>query len=353
VPGAVACLLLGAGACSAGHEPVPSAPPLGQVGNVGLEPVEVGGAGPLAPTISIDPSVACQAPPVSDPIFAAQVFDMSRPARRELFSWTTAEQAAALRQDKQLFTHVEAQGLGPGFAFIYLQQLSVDSTRSERAQLASILSGELFAKKRYAWTEPWATRMGWPGEDYGDQLLRIVLKPEAWVVLVQGGELVVIDQDNASVPLAQAIANPQRLGAIFYRKDAQVGGPECFSTFTSGSNGYREFILGNLAMVEEWSIGTQAIRDRLTANIEQLTRFLARIRSCPVVSSGARWNHDVSCSWGSELSLPLSDVTAYQQALAIPSDLYLPVPAQLAAMIETLQGDLFEPDPLRVNPGSL
>jgi len=72
-----------------------------------------------------------------------------------------------------------------------------------------------------------------------------------------------------------------------------------------------------------------------------------------VVSSGARWNHDVSCSWGSELSLPASDVTAYQQALAIPSDLYLPVPAQLAGIIETLQGDLFEPDPLLVTPGSM
>ena len=42
----------------------------------------------------------------------------------------------------------------------------------------------------------------------------------------------------------------------------------------------------------------------------------------------------------------------YDEALAIPSPNYLPAPAQIATMIETLQGDLFEPDPLVVTPGS-
>jgi hypothetical protein len=31
--------------------------------------------------------------------------------------------------------------------------------------------------RRFAWPYPWATLMGWPGETYGDRLLRIELKP--------------------------------------------------------------------------------------------------------------------------------------------------------------------------------
>jgi hypothetical protein len=286
-------------------------------------------------------------------VFAAQFFDSSRPARRELYSWTTDEQAAIARRDKELFTLVEAQGLGPGFAFVFLQQLATGGTDPEQAQLATLLTGDLFAKKRYAWTEPWATRMGWPGEDYGNQLLRIVLKPEAWVVVVDGATLRVLDQHNEPVSLAQAIANPQRLGAIFYEKGARLGGPVCNSSFTSGSNGYREFILGNLAMVEEWSLGTAAIRDRLTANIDQLTRFLERIRSCPSLVSGAQWNRSVCCNWQTPAGqLARTELFTYQQALAIPSLNYLPQPAQIASLIATLQGDLFELDPMVVASGS-
>ncbi|MEO6602169.1 MAG: hypothetical protein ABIQ16_19970 [Polyangiaceae bacterium] len=42
----------------------------------------------------------------------------------------------------------------------------------------------------------------------------------------------------------------------------------------------------------------------------------------------------------------------YEQALAIPSANYLPFPQQVAAIIQTLQGDLFDPYPLVVKPGS-
>jgi hypothetical protein len=48
----------------------------------------------------------------------------------------------------------------------------------------------------------------------------------------------------------------------------------------------------------------------------------------------------------------LSELLAYERSLAIPSDNYLPLPERIATMIETLQGDLFELDPLVVKPGS-
>jgi hypothetical protein len=280
------------------------------------------------------------------------MIDPTRLARREFFSWTTDEQAAELRRDQVLFSRSERPGLGPGYAFQYFQQLAQDDSQPELAQLATDL-GVVFNKGRFAWSEPWATRMGWPGEDYGGNLLRIVLKPEAWVVVVRRGGLSVVDLQNVPVPLAEALANPARLGAIFYQKDSSTGGPSCGGSFFSGGSGYREFILGNLAMVEEWSLGTQQIRERLSANIEQLSTFLQRIRVCPVTRSAESWNISVSCQWEQTPGLAAGgELFAYEQALSIPSENYLAVPERIAAMIDTLRGDLFEIEPLVVAPGS-
>ena len=356
-PGAFACLALGVGACLAGSGP-PEPPGAVEAGGSSLAgSVNAAGAGATGPSAGGSPQIipsqpGCVAPPVvGTAVFAAQSLDSASVARRILFSWTTDEQAAELRRDQVLFTRSERPGLGPGYAFNIVQQLAQDQTLPERAQLASLLGGELFAKARYAWSEPWATRMGWPGEDYCGNLLRIVLKPEAWVAKVMNGDLSVVDLQNQPVSLTAALANPERVGAIFYEKDAFAGGPSCNGSFISGSNGYREFVVGNLAMVEEWSIGTQQIHDRLSANIEQLTSFLERIRGCPVTNGARQWNLTVVCQWNSSGAQP-TELSTYQQALAIPSDNYLAVPERIAAMIETLQGDLFELDPLVVNPGS-
>jgi hypothetical protein len=179
----------------------------------------------------------------SDPVFFDQIFDVTRPARRELYSWTSDEQAAALRRDQVLFTETERPGLGPGYAFTVLQSLAGNAA-PEQGQLASVLL-ERFAKGRYGWHEPWATRMGWPGETYGGNLLRIVLRPEAWLAVIQDGQLTVMDLDNQPVSNADALLHPERLGAILYNKDGFEGGPACGGSFVSGNNGYREFIVGN------------------------------------------------------------------------------------------------------------
>lgn len=358
-PSALAWLALGAAACDVG-----SAPSNAQGGNesaaagagaasAGAGNAASAGNGGIAGGIELNPQFpeGCSLPHSGRPVFTDQMFDMNRAARREFYSWTTAEQARELRSDRVLFSKSETAGLGPGYAFTYLAQLAMTSPSSEQAQLAQTLGGPLFEKKRYAWIEPWATRLGWPGEDYGDQLLRMVLKPEAWLVVMRGGMLRVLDGNDTEVPLAEALANPRRIGAILYVKDAANGGPRCGGSFIDGGNGYREFILGNLEMIEEWSLGTSAIRERLSANIAQLQRFFELVRNCPVSLSPSQWNIDVVCTWD-QSAAPSDEISAYQRALAIPSANYLPSPATLASLIETLQSDLFDPDPLLVTPGS-
>lgn len=280
------------------------------------------------------------------PVFATQLVHHSTPARAELFSWLTDEEAIALRGEQELF-----RPLGqPSFRGAALQAL-IARTDPVTSQLATVLGGEQFASGRVAWPEPWAIRAAIDGSDPGHNLVRMVLKPEAWLAVIADGNLRVVDQQNQAVPLADALASPTRIGAVYHEHDLPDGGPDC-NRPPEGAVGYREFVVTNLAMISEWSIGTQLIRDRLVANIAELTEFFNRTRACPNEVSSQFWNQDVVCSWNIDPIAGMPEELVYQQALANPNDDYGTDPHQLAALIDKLQGNLFEPDPLVVTPGS-
>jgi len=255
-----------------------------------------------------------------------------------------------------LLTRTEREGLGPGYAMDVLLSLAQtappDPTQNpdqaNSVALAALLSGPAFAKARYAWSEPWATRMGWPGESYGDKLVRLVLRQEAWLARYRNGRVDVVDMDNVPVAAADVLAHPERLAGVFFVRSEGAGGPTCYGTFRGGDSGYREFIIGNESMVEEWSLGTPEIRARLDSDLSRLQTFFDRVRPCPLQEDAASWNLDVVCSWSLGTVLNMSELDAYQAALAMPSPGYLPAAQPLAALIETLQASLFEPDPFVV-----
>ncbi len=334
--------------------------------------------------------LSCAPPTSTTPTFAAQIFDGHALLGRELYTWTTDEQAAQLRKDQILFSQIS----GTGAPFTLLSSVAGDGY-----MLAQGLSS-VFLKGRYAWPEPWATRMGWPGQDPGGQLLRIVLKPEAWLAVAQAGSVLVFDAQGQPVATSDALAQTDRVGAVYFDTSTQTPG-SCGS-----GGGYREFLVGNLAMIQEWSIGTRPIADRVSANVALLTHFLNNIRSCPNTHDPSSWASTALCAWGSPLagvgssgtgaggfggggfggfggggggfggngfgggSLGLagfdgsdpqangpmptngSEEIAYDEALAIPNPNYIAAPAQIAAIIDTLQGDPFKLDPLVVTPGS-
>ncbi len=324
-------------------------------GSAGTEPVAGGGTGGAAAPY-IDPASGLFFPGVggapteegcaslaTQPFCDQMIYNVA-PARRTLYSWTTAEQVAELRADKVLLTRTETAGLGRGYAFTAIDALAARGSAPEN-QLLAKLSGELFVKVRYAWPNAWATRMGWPGEDYGDQLLRIVLKPEAWIVIVSDGVgLAVIDMNNELVPVADALAHSERIGAVyFYKRDVTGQG-----TFQSCSGGYREFIVGNEAMIEEWSLGTTEIHERIVADAVLMEDFLGELRSMPSSVDPATFNQDVVCSWD---YAPSDQVGRYERSLSIPSEYYAPLPEALASLSQTLRASLFDPDPLSVRPG--
>lgn len=300
-------------------------------------------APPSIPPIDETP---CTLEPGEAPVFAEQSFERSQltTEQRSLYTWTTEEQIAELRDGGPLLSRTEREGLGPGAAYEYFAQAS------ETDPVAALLSQERFARARHAWLNPWATRMGWPGESYGNQLIKIVLKPEAWLVKVIYGAFSVWDLSGNQLDAQQALDNPDRIGVVYFQKDAVLDGAQCGTFGSMGKHGFREYILNNPAMIESWSHGTTEILDRLKSDIALLEAFADRVPACPETRGLDQWSGDLICgefNWNANTQLG-----AYEQALALTSEYYLPQPANLIALVETLKGDLFVPDALEGGAGA-
>ncbi len=309
----------------------------------GLPSIAVGGS-----RIFVASGGACAIPVSSPPVFLDQAFSFSAPFRRELYTWTTPEQIDEIRSQGRLLTRSEREGFGPGFAIDFIRSYA-SSQSGAQAELAALLGGDSFALARYAWSEPWATRMGFPGETYGGELLRMVLRDEALLAVYASGTLRVFDSSQTEVSLDSALAEPNRIAGFLFYKDWTAGGVSCGS-FSGGGATYREFVIGKEAMIEEWSYRTDVIGARLQDNIRRLQTFFERVRSCPELLPAAQWQLSVGCNWP-DATDPLYEMSAYQAALSLLSANYVPTPEVLASMIDTLQGDLFTPNPLVVRPG--
>lgn len=260
---------------------------------------------------------------------------------RTLYSWTTEEQAAELQAGLPLLNRTERPGLGPGAAIEYLRDAH-QSESEEEVALIGLLTSEEYSRARYAWPHAWATRMGWPAvngepaESYGNQLIQLILKPEArWVVVAQG-VLFVVDVEGSRVTLADALAEPERIAGMYYQND-RVGETQCGTFGQSSNGGYREYVVMNHGMIESWSLGAQQVREVVRSDIEKLKRFFDIIRQCPIGSSVAEWVGQVVCGgwWGSD-----SEIGAYERALALVNGNYLPRPAEIASLVDTLESDL-------------
>lgn len=280
-------------------------------------------------------------------LLADQVVNGVSP-QRVLYSWTTDEQADELRNGGELFSRSERPGMGRGLLFTDLAALAASDT-SPAGQLAGKLGTEVFAKARFAWPNPWATLLGVPGESYGTQLLRIELEPEAWIALLRSGELWVFDGDGQAVDIEQALASPSRIGAIYYEAAGDPDAPCDAGTFTRPALGFREFALGNMAMVKSWELATPQITERLQSDIDNL-KALEQELSCVSLGAESEWEHDAVCQWVGR-GAASGSLGNYNAALGLPSQLYFPNPENLEALIAALEASLPTGKPLSVTPG--
>lgn len=207
----------------------------------------------------------------------------SFPRFGRLYSYTTPEQVAELRAGTQpIFSRAVNSANQRGFLFDVLE----DERRFEAvgAELAAVLLGGRFAKGRFAWPFLAGTRPS--PEKYGDEILAFDLRPEAYVVaFARSGvaPMACYDGTFAPVRLEDVLAAPERIGAIVFLNDGNFTPGTFFSGDAicnpSGGLLYREIYLCNEAMLAGWSLGTQAIVDRIAAESAEL-RLLARELDC-------------------------------------------------------------------------
>jgi hypothetical protein len=119
----------------------------------------------------------------------------SAPARQTLYTWTTRAQIEELARDRVLLTRTESPVHGPAY---YDQIVAARAAAGDA--LAQKLRTPAFAKARHAWANPWATLLGWPDESYGDELIAVTLKPEAWTLALSTSKegWKAYDRDNPS-----------------------------------------------------------------------------------------------------------------------------------------------------------
>lgn len=271
-----------------------------------------------------------------------------RPASRVLFSWTTVEQVEEMRASGELLSREETPGLGRGHVFEVLDSYHQDATGelSTQQSLARELSAR-FTKARFAWPHAWPTRLGWPGESYGDQLIRIVLRPESLFVVARSGQLFVFDMEGGELSHQTALDAPERIAAIFFVKDEQNGGASCGTYGSTTGSLYREYVLGNPAMIESFSVGTAEVNAVIQREVQLLGELRATLQDTSPLPSSTFYSlkFGAACSWkyeqASSQARPSSPRCAiedsYFQALALVSEYYTLTATNLSSLIWSLQ----------------
>ena len=191
--------------------------------------------------------------------------------RKIFYTWTTKTQITDLRTTKTLLSRSKSETKGYS-----IYDLSLGDSSLKNNTYAKLLLEDRFSKKRFCWTRAWATVMGWEGEKYGDQLIRIELKEDAII-----GKL---DLENKEKPISffdmkgneikpeNISKNAGRIAAVYhvnFRK-AKVTKRKYRGTYRSAKTvkeemnaPFREFVIINESMIKSWEYGTSKVLDEL------------------------------------------------------------------------------------------
>lgn len=235
------------------------------------------GALAAAPAWARADDVAQPAAPAPDDLAARMVLSEA-PAQRVLYTWTTPAQIKALRAGGRLLHRARSSRHGQSRLDRALAALHADDAMSKRLRARPF--------RRFCWPSPWATLRGWPGETYGDQLLRVVLKPswtaaveidlrarpsdptaEARVVRARWG---FFDADGAPRP---APPSADQVGSVYHMNLTMIADPT--GTFFLAGPSFREYVIFDEAQVAGFSYGDDECRAALTADLALLDRLIA------------------------------------------------------------------------------
>ncbi len=183
---------------------------------------------------------------------------------RKLYTWTRAEQIDELRSSPRRAL-LSRERSASGEASLFDQAIEDDAH-----PVARRLRRPGRRARRFAWVSPWPTRMGWEEGDYGDRLIEVTLRDDAWVARFDPAaepRWRVFDADGAEVPEDRVARTPDRVGAVVHVGD----GPRAF----------REVVLVDERRIERWAYATEAIRERVASDAARLRELAALWREEP------------------------------------------------------------------------
>jgi hypothetical protein len=283
-------------------------------------------------------------PEVLDAVSALRPYAVvhAKAGRRVLYTWTTREQIEELAQGRPLLSREASPTHGPAH---YDEVVGGRAAGGDR--LAALLRGPAFRRARFAWPAPWATLLGWEGETYGEELVQVILKPEAWIAKLtaskQGWEIV--DLDDRPVALDEALRHPERIAAVYFVQDlyrsASAGTYGTWGTAAARAlarPAYREYVLCNEPMIASWGAGTEAIARELEAGAAAVDALRRHVEAHPAREPLDGWiRRIVAATWPGP-ALPATPEGLYEAALAFPNVRYYPAPSELAALARRLRG---------------
>lgn len=292
---------------------------------------------PPAPPVAAEPAPAPAATaPATDPALAplaARAVHDDAFARAILYTWTTAEQAAALRRSRRLLV----AGADQGEPSPFVRALRRLAARGD-ADAALLLDHPGLARRRYAWPSPFATVLGLGARRYGDVLVRIELDRGAVLALFRpaaAAPFAFVDMSGRPVDPADARADPGRIAAVYHVRD----GPDDEIAF-------REYVVINESRVAAWSLSTPELDadvDAELAVIEQLrTGPFGHLPRDAVVAPAAP-------AWAAAPARPTA-LDRWHAALAFDNLRYRPTPGNLADIVAALRARDRAGPPLTVRP---
>ncbi len=231
-----------------------------------------------------------------------------------IWSWTTADQIAQLREDERLLVRTES----PTYGRTAFSRTLARHAAQTRDPLSRLLDRPRFARHRYGWSQPWATSRPPAGERWGQELLRIELQPGAWVAIFRppaaASELVrpearswasdgpvwqVVDLQGAAVPMPQVLADPERIAAVLHHNpQVSLDLQARWNTYAAPTLAFREFVLINEDQIAHVSYGTAQIREATRRTAEQLDALAAQLPEQP----GPDQRRAMEIAWNRQLS---------------------------------------------------
>lgn len=222
--------------------------------------------------------------PENDELYAAFAKDVllhNKFGRTVFYSWTTTKQVDSLRNDGPLLYKSQSD---EGEQSLY--DLSLNDKKYNTDPVAELLRNPAFVRKRYAWSNPWATCDALTPEYYGDQLLEIMLEDSAYICGFFPGTkspFRVVRTNGEPVTVTELLAHPDRIGAVYHvnsmnrkprgsikRKGTRMLPGKFFKPYFEP---FREYIIVNERMVKQWSYGTPGVSDRIAKDAYKFTRL--------------------------------------------------------------------------------